>query len=311
MAVSLSSTAINSAVSNKGNLGVAIKDTFSTSSLKNAAIAGVTAGLIDYADTKWFSDASGAANGGSSVISSGPLQNPGYASSMLKPENWANTLLRSGTHALINSGVSTAINGGSFGSNLGAALIGEGIDLGAAIGNKAIGDLAAGLDVTPQVAEKLILHAALGGLISKARGESFASGAVAGGVAEGLTPIANGLLAEFVSSRFDASDLSAAGSQLKIGTAQIIGLIAAGAAGGNPATGSLIGGTAEKYNDQGFHLDPTNLFDENGMSRQQPVPEIDKLKENVSVFILTGLFPELLGARAAGWLEKITGMFSE
>lgn len=190
-------------------------------------------------------------------------------------------------------------------------MIGEGIDLGAALGNKAIGDLAAGLEVAPKIAEKLILHAALGGLIAKARGESFASGAIAGGIAEGLTPIANGLLAEFVSSRFDATDLSPAGSQLKIGTAQIIGLIAAGVAGGNPATGSLIGGTAEKYNDQGFH-DPTDWwFDDSGAPLQPATSAVDKFKSDISLFILTGLFPELLAVRAEGWLARLTGMFSK
>ncbi|PUA41276.1 hypothetical protein C5U62_32865 [Pseudomonas protegens] len=293
------------------NLGLAVKETFSAGSLKNAAVAGVTAGLIDYADTKWFSDASGAANGGSTVASSGPLQNPGYASSMFKPENWANTLLRSGTHALINGSVSTVITGGSLGSNLGDAFIGEGIELGAAIGNKKIGDLAANLDVAPKIAEKLVLHAALGGLIAKARGESFASGAIAGGVAQGLTPIANGLLAEYVSSRFEAADLSAAGSQLKIGTTQIIGLIAAGAAGGNPATGSLIGGTAEKYNDQGVHLDPTDQFNDDGLPPQNTLSDVDSLKAKISLFILIGLAPEFLGGAAEGVIARITGMFSK
>ena len=161
------------------------------------------------------------------------------------------------------------------------------------------------------MAEKLILHAALGGLIAKARGESFASGAIAGGVAEGLTPIANVLLAEYVSSRFDATDLSAAGSQLKIGTAQIIGLIAAGVAGGNPETGSQIGGTAEKYNDQGFH-DPTDWwFDDSDAPLPPATSAVDKLKAEISLFLLTGLFPGLLAVRAEGWLARLTGMFSE
>jgi hypothetical protein len=165
------------------------------------------------------------------------------------------------------------------------------------------------------MAEKLILHAALGGLIAQARGESFASGAIAGGVAEGLTPIANGLLADFVSSRFDASDLSGAGSQLKIGTAQIIGLIAAGVAGGNPVTGSLIGGTAEKYNDQGFHLDPTNSFDDDEL----PIAEKSEDPRVKGSLLLLGLIPgfwtEELAAGIGGFLSRnfpsVFGMFSE
>ena len=294
---SLAGTGVVSTINNKGNLGLALKDTFSSSSLKNAAVGGLTAGMFAYADTTWFKSPSGATNGGSQVTAAGPVQNPGYSSDMLGWKSAEQTLLRSGTHALISSGVSTAINGGSFSSNLANAALGEAVDLGAAAGNKAIGDLAHGLGVNAALAEKLVLHAALGGLISKARGEDFASGAIAGGIAEGLTPIANALLADFVSSRFDSADMSDQGSQYKIATGQIIGLIAAGMAGGNPATGSLIGGSAEKYNDQGWHGDPTNLFDDNGLPPQDSPTELDKLKSQVSLFILFGLMPGLRGLR--------------
>lgn len=253
--------------------------------------------MFAYADTTWFKSPSGATNGGSQVTAAGSVQNPGYSSDMLGWKSAEQTLLRSGTHALISSGVSTAINGGSFSSNLANAALGEAVDLGAAAGNKAIGDLAHGLGVNAALAEKLVLHAALGGLISKAKGEDFASGAIAGGIAEGLTPIANALLADFVSSRFDSADLSDQGSQYKIATGQIIGLIAAGMAGGNPATGSLIGGSAEKYNDQGWHGDPTNLFDDNGLPPQDSPTALDNLKAQVSLFILFGLMPGLRGLR--------------
>ncbi|MGE8179862.1 DUF637 domain-containing protein, partial [Pseudomonas fluorescens] len=248
--ISLEATAANSAISNKGNLGAVFKDTFSSESLKNAAVSGLAAGAMDYADSNWFESASGATNGGSEVTGAGPIQNPGYSKDMLSWSNAGQTILRSGTHALINSGISTAINGGSFGTNLGNAAVGEGIDLAAAAGNNAIGDLAKGLEVAPALAEKLVLHAVLGGLISKASGQDFASGAIAGGVAEGLAPLANAMLADYVSTHFDANDLSLQGSQAKIATAQIIGLLAASMAGGNAATGSLIGGAGEKYNNE-------------------------------------------------------------
>ena len=79
---SLAGTAAVSVINNKGNLGNTVKDTFSSNSLKNALIASVTAGIIDYADQNWFASAGDAANGGSKVITAGPTQNPGYASSM-------------------------------------------------------------------------------------------------------------------------------------------------------------------------------------------------------------------------------------
>jgi len=250
---SMAGTGAVSVINNKGNLGAALGDTFSADSLKNAAISGLTAGAISYADSTWFKPAEGAPNGGSQVITAGPVQNPGYSSGMLSWGNATDTLVRSGAHAVISSGISTAIKGGSFSSNLGSALVNEGLDLAAAAGNRGVGDLAQKLGVDPGTATTMLLHATLGGLISVAKGQDFTSGAIAGGVAEGLTPIANGLLAEYVSDQFAQSDLSDQGSQSKIATAQIIGLLAAAPAGGDPATGSMIGGAGEKYNLE-FHL---------------------------------------------------------
>ncbi|MPQ69198.1 MULTISPECIES: filamentous hemagglutinin N-terminal domain-containing protein [unclassified Pseudomonas] len=250
---SLAGTGAVSIINDKGNLGAALGDTFSANSLKNAAIGGLTAGAISYADSTWFKPVAGATSGGSQVTTLGPVQNPGYTSQMLTWSNAADTALRSGANAVISSGISTAINGGSFGSNLGSALINEGIDLGAAAGNKEVGDLAAELKVAPGTATTMMLHAMLGGLISVAKGQDFTSGAIAGGVAEGLTPIANGLLAQYVSDKFEAGDLSQQGSQDKIATAQIIGLLSASLAGGDASTGSMIGGAGEKYNAEGHH----------------------------------------------------------
>ncbi|NWB46623.1 two-partner secretion domain-containing protein [Pseudomonas gingeri] len=250
---SLAGTGAVSVINNKGDLGAALGDTFSSNSLKNAAIGGLTAGAISYADSTWFKPAEGATSGGSQVTTLGSVQNPGYTSQMLTWSNAADTVLRSGANAVISSGISTAINGGSFGSNLGSALINEGIDLGAAAGNRGVGDLAQTLGVDQGTATTMMLHAMLGGLISVAKGQDFASGAIAGGVAEGLTPIANGLLAQYVSDKFATGDLSQQGSQDKIATAQIIGLLSASLAGGDAATGSMIGGYGEKYNAQ-FHV---------------------------------------------------------
>nr|WP_281439318.1 DUF637 domain-containing protein [Pseudomonas moorei] len=214
--ISLATTAVTSLVDEKGNLGATFKDTFSSDSLKNAAIAALSAGALDYADSHWFASAG---SSGSTVTSAGPIQNTGYSSDALSWSNAEQTFLRSSAHALINSSISTAIKGGSFADNLGNAALGEAINLGAAAGNKAIGDL------TNDIASKLVLHALLGGLISKAAGGDFASGAIAGGVAEGLTPLVNAALSNYVSKIFDANDLSLQGSQAKITTAQLIGLI--------------------------------------------------------------------------------------
>ncbi|MFK9006896.1 DUF4951 domain-containing protein [Pseudomonas pergaminensis] len=67
---------------------------------------------------------------------------------------------------------------------------------------------------------------------------------------------------------------------------------------------------AEKYNDQGFHLDPTDQFNDDRLPQQNPVSDIDKLKEKISLLILTGIFPALLEEFAGGFLTRITGMFN-
>jgi filamentous hemagglutinin len=296
--ISLATTAVTSLIDEKGNLGSALKDTFSSGSLKNAAVAGITAGVLDYADTNWFGDA-----GGSTVTSAGPLQDANYSSDMLSWSNAEQALLRAGGHALINGGISTVINGGSFGKNLSSAALGEAINLGAAAGNKAIGD------ITNDIASKLVMHALLGGLLSKAAGQDFASGVVAGGVAEGLTPLVNAALSNYVSKIFDANNLSLQGSQAKITTAQLIGLVSGAMAGGDPNIGALIGGTAEKYNDQGHPFtDPTVLFGDDGAPLQGGMTALDKAKAQLSLAILFTLAPELF---SEGFIAKIGAMFSE
>ncbi|WP_442604725.1 DUF637 domain-containing protein [Pseudomonas gingeri] len=305
MLTSMASTGAVSLINNQGNLGAALKDTFSSGNLKNAAIGGLTAGALSYADSTWFKPTDGATNGGSQVTTLGPVQNPGYSSQMLDWSNAADTALRSGAHAVISSGISTAINGGSFGSNLGSALINEGIDLGAAAGNKEVGDLAAELKVAPGTATTMMLHAMLGGLISVAKGQDFTSGAIAGGVAEGLTPIANGLLAQYVSDKFEADDLSQQGSQDKIATAQIIGLLSASLAGGDAATGSMIGGTGEKYNAEGHAGHKSSTEEVDGEIRKElgehlPVQEQEDLGDE-TIQIDPGLSPGVaIGASSSG-----------
>ena len=138
---SLASTGAVSVINNKGNLGMALNDTFSSDSLKNAAIGAMTTGVLNYADSNWFQGASPANGNGAQVTTSGPAQNPGYSSEWLNWSKAQDTVLRSGTHAVIKSGISTAINGGSLQDNLGSALVSEGFDVAAAVGNKSLGTL--------------------------------------------------------------------------------------------------------------------------------------------------------------------------
>ena len=241
---SLASTGAVSTINNKGNIGIALKDTFSSSSLKNAAIAGLATGALNYADSNWFKGASPADGAGAKVTTAGPVQNPGYSSDWLSWPKAQDAVLRGGTHAVIESGISTAINGGSLKDNLSSALVSQGFDLAAAAGNKGLGNLASDLDLSPGSAEKVLMHAILGGALSAARGGDFKTGAIAAGAAEGLTAIATENLGKYLDDRF-ATD-----NQFKVATAQIIGIAAGSLVNGNPNDAAWVAGNVERYNEQ-------------------------------------------------------------
>lgn len=80
-------------------------------------------------------------------------------------------------------------------------------------------------------------------------------------------------------------------------------------------TGSLIGGTAEKYNDQGFHLDPTNSFDDDELPIAEK-PEDPRVKGSLLLLgLIPGFWTEELAAGIGGFLSRnfpnVFGMFSE
>ncbi|CZT31652.1 DUF637 domain-containing protein [Pseudomonas cerasi] len=241
---SMASTGAVSVINNKGNLGTALKDTFGSDSLKNATIGALTAGALNYADSTWFQGASPANGNGAKVITGGPVQNPGYSSEWLSWQKAQDAVVRSGTHAVIESGISTAINGGSLKDNLGSALVSQGFDLAAAVGNKNLGDFADYMDLSPGSAEKIFLHAMLGGALSAARGGDFKTGAIAAGAAEGLTGVATDNLGKYLDTRFVTDD------QFRVATAQIVGIAAGSLVNGDPNEAAWVAGNVERYNEQ-------------------------------------------------------------
>lgn len=233
-----------SLVNNKGDLGTTVKDTFSPDSLKNAAIGGFTAGALDFADSTWFQSGTSATGDGAKVITAGPVQNPGFGKELLNWQNAQQTVVRSGTHAVINSSISTAINGGSFKDNLSAALVSQGLDLVAAVGNQQIGDLAQDLNLSQGSAQKMLMHALVGGAFSVAQGGDFKTGALAGAVAEGLTELASEQLGKYLDTRFATDD------QFRVATAQVLGIAANALIDGAPEKASWVAGNVERYNAQ-------------------------------------------------------------
>ncbi|MBF8725799.1 DUF637 domain-containing protein [Pseudomonas putida] len=260
---SMASTGAVSFINNKGNLSLAAKDTLSGNSLKNATIGALTAGLINYADSTWFQGASPAEGAGAQVTTAGPVQNPGYSEQWLNWNKAQDALARSGTHAVIESGVSTAINGGSLKDNLGTAVVSQGFDLAAAMGNKQLGDFANYLDLSPGSAEKIFLHAMLGGALSAARGGDFKTGALAAGAAEGLTGVASENLGKYIDTRFMTDE------QFRVATAQIIGIAAGSLVDGNPNNSAWVAGNVERYNEQMHRETVEKIEQESGRYAQE------------------------------------------
>ncbi|MBB2885590.1 filamentous hemagglutinin [Pseudomonas umsongensis] len=211
---SLATTAVTSTISNKGNLGAAFKETFSADSLKGAAIAGFTAGMLDYADANWFA---GASEGTKSILTS---------------TNFTDIATRLAGRAVISSGISTAIGGGSFGDNLGAALVGEAGNVAMATGFNWIGDIT--IKFPEGSLEKVVAHALMGGLLSKAMGGDFATGAAAAGLNEAMM---NQLIS-----------LANGNDQLQVMMSQLTGLVAAAAVDGDLQQGANIAENATTYN---------------------------------------------------------------
>ncbi|MDD0976811.1 filamentous hemagglutinin N-terminal domain-containing protein, partial [Pseudomonas fontis] len=233
-AASLATTAVNSAVSNKGDLGAVLKDTLSKESLKSATVAMVTAGALEYVDAKWFSAADGAQSGAINVKDG--VVSPANASSknVLTWSNASDTLIRAGTHAVISSGVSTTINGGSFSDNLGSALVGQAGSIAMATGFKWVGDNTIKFDNGS--VPKIFAHAIMGGLLAEATGSDFKTGAMAAGLNEamvnGLTSIANG------------------NENVHMMLSQLTGVVAAAAVGGDLEKGMQVAQSATAYNHQ-------------------------------------------------------------
>ena len=214
IATSLATTAVTSTINNKGNLGAAFMETFSADSLKSAAIAGFTAGVLNYADANWFA-------GGTSKTAN-----------ILTSSNFTDVAIRTTGRAIISSGISTTIGGGSFGDNFGAALLGEAGSVAMATGFNWVGDNT--IKFPEGSVEKVVAHALMGGLLSEAMGGDFATGAAAAG----LNEAAMNVLVDFVGDNKELHQM----------LSQLTGLVGAAAVGGDFQLGADIAGNATRYN---------------------------------------------------------------
>lgn len=178
---SMASTGAVSVINNKGNLGAAVKDTFSSDSLKNAAISGMVAGFTTgVIDPKL---------GGTTK----PYNSITKGFDLSTLEGIGGFAVHAGAQGVTSGVVKTAVNGGSLGDNLVDELVTQAGTVAAAVGFSQVGSFAqkeylkaaANKDSVGMAlwaeggAGRTALHAMMGGAMSSATGGDFATGAVA------------------------------------------------------------------------------------------------------------------------------------
>ncbi|MGY4494892.1 two-partner secretion domain-containing protein [Pseudomonas sp. TE3610] len=218
--VAVENTAINSAISNKGNLGATLKDTVSSESLKGYVVSGLMGGIastLGYDPTKL----------GFNLNSVGQV------------------VLKTGADTLVQ----TAINGGSLGDNFANNLLGAVIDIGGAVAANKIGNL----NFAEGSPTKIAAHALLGGLKSMAMGGDFKTGALAGGANEATVEYLAGLV---LPQGYDPSMPGADQAKANLlAMSQLVGVLTAVVSGGDPSIAANIAANATQYN----YLDHSDL----------------------------------------------------
>ncbi len=244
---SLASQTVVSTINNKGDLGGVFKDTFSSASLKNLAISGVTAGFTAGVIDPQL--------GGQTK----PFNNVTKGFDLGTVEGIGGFAVHAGAQGLAAGAIKTAINGGSLGDNLVDGVVQQAGVTAAAIGFNYVGSFAqtqylkaeaAGDSYTMALwaeggAGRTALHALMGGAVSSATGGDFATGAIAAGASQALAGVLNKAFEENPEYRQAAS--------------QIVGLTAAGLAGKDVEQAAWVSLMADQYNRQ-LHPDEIPLL---------------------------------------------------
>ncbi len=178
VAAGAATNATVSVINNRGNLGAVFKDVTSSDAIKGYVISGVTAGLT----AAYFDGLTGT----HSDPNTGKIVGAKLSTWEGVGQFAGNQVLQNGTSALLSSALG---KGGSGSDALKTALFNT---LAAASFN-AVGDYTYGnfAEGTPP---KVIIHAMVGGLLSKATGGDFRTGALAAGANEALVGHLNSLV---------------------------------------------------------------------------------------------------------------------
>ncbi|CAH0308944.1 hypothetical protein SRABI89_04714 [Pseudomonas koreensis] len=211
--IAVETTAANSAISNKGDLGSVLKDVFSSENLQGYVLSGMLGGIgngLGYNPTELGFDW----NSAGQVI--------------LKTS--ADTLAQ------------TALQGGSLGDNFVNNLLGAVIDIGGAIAANKVGSL----NLVEGSPTKIAAHALVGGLKSMALGGDFKTGALAGGANEALVQyLADLILPENYDPNMPGADQAKANL---LAMSQLIAVLSAVIADTDPNIAANIAATAIQYN---------------------------------------------------------------
>ncbi|TMU78907.1 filamentous hemagglutinin N-terminal domain-containing protein [Pseudomonas fluorescens] len=234
----MASTAAVSTINNKGNLGAVVKETFSKDNLKSAAISGLTAGV-----TKGVIDPQ---LGGHTV----PFNNLTKGFDLNTLQGIGGFAVHAGAQGIAGGAIKTVIGGGSYSDNLKEGLVSQAGNVAAATAFNFVGGYSqnhwqaakdAG-DTTGMAmwaeggVARTAMHALMGGAISSATGGDFKTGAVAAGASQAMASVLN--------STFDTQP------ELRQAFSQIVGLTAAGLAGGDVNKASWVALMADEYNRQ-------------------------------------------------------------
>ena len=227
--VSLEVTAANSAISNKGNLGAVVKDTFSKGSLQSAAVSGLTAGFINYASSDWF--------GASMDPATGEITGSSVVPSLMDPAALARFTAIQLAGGAVNGVLSEALGTGTFKDSM----MGSVFTVLQATAFNGVGDIGKEFDLPDSRAAKIALHAVVGGLLSEVMGGDFKTGAAAAG--------ANEALIEYLDkSSFLKGTDGSEHDRMVNAASKLVGLFAAAAVGGDVSLGSELAGNAQSYN---------------------------------------------------------------
>ncbi|AZZ75845.1 hypothetical protein CCX46_11975 [Pseudomonas sp. RU47] len=211
---SMASAAAVSTINNKGNVGAAFKDAFSSENLKGYVLAGVTAGIaaqFGFNPTELTLDSAGAKAVTTKIA--------------------ADTVAK------------TAIMGGSLTDNLVDATVGAGISIGGALGASKIGDVT--LFENGKLT-KFAMHAALGGLMAEAMGGDFRTGALAAGANEAVVDF---LAEKLLPVGMDRNSLEyRQGISKLLAASQLIGVLTAAVTGGDASSAAAVAANATQYN---------------------------------------------------------------